>query len=275
MDNQGPPPEGQLGWAHRAALSSPQETASPTQHERRSMTTHQFFPLNGLRSATNALKSDLEKIKSLNAELNRKINGLDKSVLNATYLAQQTALLREDFGRQARAYLDSQRTVEHLAQIATQPVYWTVAAYLGRQMAPGDIGLEKDDETGNTNKLLRALLAQTAITNAVLGASRMSLDGVVAAADTAAANKDWPSLSAFYMELSGRAERGDDNARRAQTRLDQTQIPAVDEANALIAESQHTGELLHYRLQQLATGDTLGERMEGYQQQMSSLKPAA
>ena len=231
------------------------------------MPTQKIFPIAALESAVKYTRRDLEKVRAIAAEAKTKIAALsDRKQYTAQYTASKVSEVKTQAQRDVTAYVEKEETFARIAALKGQEPYWTVRAFLSRSQHAG-VELDATDQASNSTKLLKAILAATQLSIAVQSASRMSVAALEEAAQMAAEHENWPLVSVYYMELAGRAGAGDAPAERARNMVERIDIPTVNEANTLLEQSQHTGELIGYTTRALASGeDDLGIRMEGYQQ---------
>lgn len=230
------------------------------------MATNQIFPMNALKSALKASRTDLAKLRAINEELSRRIAAIsDKSQFNANYIATEVAKLREDARQQVTNYLTQEKTFPRLKSIQEQKTHWTPRAYLLRGLAVEPPLLEKYNEQGNTTALLKAVLDAQRTTNALLSVSTLPVSAVAETFDAALLAGDMALAAVSYAALVKAGEGGDDTARRAASSIEAESFPAVKEAGDLIAEARKLDEYLGYTVRSITTGsDDVGIRSQEY-----------
>lgn len=233
-----------------------------------------FIPLNALKTAVQACKNDLAKLRGINTTLTAKITALaSRTEYSARFITEETGKLRETAMLSARQYLEQQESAVRFQNIAAQREHWTVARYLARAQSAPDMGLEKYDTNGNTNKLLQALLSEQRLTNLLLSFGRLSDASLAEQADAALAAGDWPKLGALYTEARFRTT---DEGVRLAFRLAAVEIPDCTQAAGLIDEARQYEEFISHTSQSIATGDRdLGQVMEGYAKTAQERQQAA
>lgn len=236
----------------------------------------QILTLAQMKQSIESVKADLTKLRGINSTLAGKLASLDNRQFQASYIAEQSAKLKNEAKQQAYQILSERGSLERLKAVRAQQSNWTTEAFLSRAPATEKPKLKEYDDAGNTVALLSALLEATRLNNTLLSVSQMNNDALGEAADRAARAGDWSSLGVIMNTLNYRASGDDDNARRARNRLSEIKIPDVQAANELVGEAGRLDEFLGYTLQGITAGDgsDLGQRMEGYAQQRTSKEEA-
>ena len=231
------------------------------------MATTPLLPLNGLKSAVASGRTDLDKIRSIASQTQKKIAEMsNRTQYTPAYIQTEVAKIRADGAAQAKAYLDTRQTEANLAKVTAQESLWTVKSFLERATTLTPPQLTTYDSSANTQALLHHLVQLSTLNTAALTYPRMATETLADAVESALARGDYAAAGLAYNELAARGAGGDDVAERAQNAVEQVAIPALVEAQEIITAAAHTSELLGYALASAETGaEDLGIRMESYQ----------